>query len=216
MKKERTLGISGKKRAPVVIAPTKLLVVDDDENSHRLLALLAPVMDCVVASTRARALAIIASPEILHALVTEVRLKDGSGLDLLHPWTETRTEAPILVVTAHHAEWRAANAAAERGGRFLSKPFAMGELLGFATEVHAHRWGLPRSVAHRFVPFVTRHGFTLKRVDLFARFVRKDPRKQIAADLGIALYTVKTRRRQLLQKIGVTTLERAYEQMMRG
>jgi FixJ family two-component response regulator len=207
---------SANKRKPLVIPPTTLLIVDDDTSIRDLLARLAQDMKCVLASTYAEALAILASNEPLHGLVTDARLSDGSGIDLVDRWIASH-DAPFLVTTSEDDEWRQANTAANnRDGRFLPKPFTMAEFRAFTTDVHAHRWGLPRSVAKKFVPFVTRHEFKPKRIDLFARLVRKDDRKQIAADLGISLHTLRTRREELLERVGAKSLDRAYEEMMHG
>jgi FixJ family two-component response regulator len=216
MQKVRTSETSANKRKPLVVPPTTLLIVDDDASIRELLARLAQDMNCVLASTYAEALTILTSSDPLHGLVTDVRLPDGCGSDLLDPWRASRHDTPFVVMTAHDDEWRHASIAAGEDGRFLPKPFTMAEFRAFTTDVHAHRWGLPRSVAKKLVPFVSRYEFKPRRIDLFARLVRKDDRKQIAADLGISLHTLRTRREELLERIDVKTLDQACKQMMHG
>jgi len=147
-----------------------ILVIDDELQIRRALtdslaALPARVLEARTAS-EALALAVAENPDLV---VLDLGLPDRPGLDVCHELRRWST-APIVVLSARHAESekiRLLNAGADD---YVSKPFALGE---FVARVQAQ---LRRANAPKVEPqnVVDVDGL---QVDLLKREVRRDGQK---------------------------------------
>ena len=108
----------------------RLLVVEDDPELGRRLSERLRGADFAVELARSRAEA-EAWPDvdIMAAVVLDLGLPDGSGLELLRHWRDRRVETPILILTAR-GSWQdkveGLNAGADD---FVVKPVRFEELL---------------------------------------------------------------------------------------
>lgn len=109
--------------------PAAVLIVDDDEDLCQLLQLrFASVgYDVTVALTGREALAALAHKQF-HALVLDLRLSDGDGLELLRCIREREAELPVVILTAHGTIEFAVEAMRRGAFGFLTKPFHDHEL----------------------------------------------------------------------------------------
>jgi hypothetical protein len=107
----------------------RVLLVDDDQSlafaSRRL---LRDEFDVVLADTVAAARAVLAD-EALDALVVDVGLPDGSGLDLLGELRGRNSELPVVMMTGALTNEAAAQAFRSRVSAYLPKPFPLEDLL---------------------------------------------------------------------------------------
>jgi two-component system response regulator HydG len=119
-------------------SPVRLLVVDDDEEHADTLAdaLELDGYACKVASSGREALAALAE-ESWDAVLTDLKMPDVSGLEVLAEAVVRAPEVPVLVITGH-ASWETARDAIQGGAAdYLSKPVDLSELrtkLGRAVE----------------------------------------------------------------------------------
>lgn len=108
----------------------RLLVVEDDPELGRRLAERLRAADFAVELAVSRAEA-EAWPDVdrMAAVILDLGLPDGSGLDLLRQWRDRRLETPILILTAR-GSWQdkveGLNAGADD---FVVKPVRFEELL---------------------------------------------------------------------------------------
>ncbi|MBX3249679.1 MAG: sigma-54-dependent Fis family transcriptional regulator [Myxococcales bacterium] len=108
----------------------RVLVVDDEEDLCELIAMrlehhgFEVVTETSYAGAKARIHA-----EILDAVVLDLRLEDGDGLDLLEEVRRTEPDLPILILTAHGSIETAVEAVKKGAQAFLTKPFHDHELL---------------------------------------------------------------------------------------
>jgi two-component system KDP operon response regulator KdpE len=109
--------------------PARILVVDDEPQILRALraSLTAAGYDVVTASGGAEALesAALRPPD---AIVLDVRLPDRDGIEVcssLREWTEV----PVLIVSALHGEDEKIAALDAGADDYVTKPYAVGELL---------------------------------------------------------------------------------------
>jgi two-component system, NtrC family, response regulator HydG len=118
--------------------PIRLLVVDDDEGHAESLAdaLELDGYGCRVAGSGRAALEAL-NDESWDAVLTDLRMPDVSGLEVLARAHERAPDVPVLVITGH-ASWETARDAIQGGATdYLSKPVDLSELrakLGRAVE----------------------------------------------------------------------------------
>jgi len=119
-------------------SPVRLLVVDDDEGHADTLAdaLELDGYACKVAGSGREALTALAE-ESWDAVLTDLKMPDVSGLEVLAEAVARAPEVPVLVITGH-ASWETARDAIQGGAAdYLSKPVDLSELrtkLGRAVE----------------------------------------------------------------------------------
>lgn len=106
-----------------------ILIVDDDESlAHVSRRILGDEFDVVVVGTFAAARNALGEREF-DALVVDVGLPDGSGLDLLLELRGKNSELPVVMMTGALSTEAAAQAFRSRVNEYLPKPFAPEELL---------------------------------------------------------------------------------------
>jgi len=115
----------GSQRAP------RVLVVDDEADLRELLelTLLKMGLDVDSAATLAQARSLLAAPEHDYQLVlTDMRLPDGLGLELVREVSAAYKNTPIAVVTAFGSADNAVIALKAGAFDYISKPVALDQL----------------------------------------------------------------------------------------
>ncbi|GJJ01232.1 sigma-54-dependent Fis family transcriptional regulator [Duganella rhizosphaerae] len=115
----------GSQRAP------RVLVVDDEADLRELLelTLLKMGLDVDSAATLAQARGLLATPEREYQLVlTDMRLPDGLGLELVREVSAAYKNTPIAVVTAFGSADNAVIALKAGAFDYISKPVALDQL----------------------------------------------------------------------------------------
>ncbi len=105
---------------------SKILVVDDEPKSVRLLRLRLEEMGHLLleAGSVAEASKVLAH-ELVDLMITDVRLPDGSGIELVGRAREQQSSLPIIVITAY-GDIRDAVEAMRRGAaEYVTKPFEL-------------------------------------------------------------------------------------------
>ncbi len=107
----------------------RILIVDDDESlAHASRRILGDEFDVVVVNTVAAARTALGEGE-LDALVVDVGLPDGSGLDLSLELRGHNSELPVVMMTGALSIEATAQAFRSRVSEYLPKPFSPEELL---------------------------------------------------------------------------------------
>lgn len=108
----------------------RVLVVDDEDDFlatyERLLGRQG--YDVVTATSRAAGLAALAG-EPPHLVISDLRLPDGDGLDVVRAARGAREPVPVIVVTGYPSDETRRAALTAGATTFLSKPFAAAVLL---------------------------------------------------------------------------------------
>lgn len=100
----------------------RVLVVEDQDNERRAMARLLKMegYDALTAKNADEALSRIAEP--ISLVITDLKMPDASGVELLQQWKRERPTTPFLMVTAY-AEVDSAVAAMKLGAKdYLTKP----------------------------------------------------------------------------------------------
>jgi DNA-binding NtrC family response regulator len=117
------------KQSAEPVAP-RLLLVDDDEEACRLLAEVLARESYAVsrALSAGEALALVDGAPAFDAVLTDLRMPEASGLDLLAELRRRNPDALVLVLTAFGDATGAAAAIRAGAYDFISKPYDLAEL----------------------------------------------------------------------------------------
>ncbi len=186
--------------------PTKAVihVIDDDEAVRDSLAFLFDSADLPV-TTHESAVAFLANlPEqVGGCIVTDVRMPEMSGLDLLTDLRSRGVGAPVVIITGHGDVPLAVEAMKAGAFDFLEKPFddeRLLEIVRRALQAPCRTSGAAASeeqaeVRTRIARLSQRERQVLKRL------VEGQLNKTIAWELGISARTVEVYRAKLMAKM---------------
>jgi FixJ family two-component response regulator len=139
-------------------------------------------------------------------LVLDVRLPDGSGLDLPDELNNLDVPLPIIFITGHGTIPMSVRAMKSGALEFLTKPFREEDLLG-AIDVALERDRVAR--VGRSEQSEARHRvdrLTPREREVLGLVVAGKMNKQIAAQLGTAEQTVKQHRGRVMRKLEVDSV----------
>lgn len=188
-------------------SPDIVYVVDDDEAVRESLAFLLTAAKMGVRTYESASAFLSALPEVNSGcVVTDMRMPDMSGIDLLRRLNELKVGLPVIVMTAHGDVQLAVEAMKIGAADFIEKPFDDDVLLG------AIRSALGRSQKDAKQQ-TERAKFAGKLATLSGRerdvlngLVAGKPNKVIAFDLGISPRTVEIYRANVMTKTGAGSL----------
>ena len=101
----------------------RVLVVDDEKNSRNLMCEVLNDLGLETLEAKSgREGAAILAREKVDLVITDMRMPDGSGLDLLNAKNEINPEVPLIVVTAYGTAEEAGLALSGGATDFLEKP----------------------------------------------------------------------------------------------
>ncbi|KAA3621874.1 MAG: sigma-54-dependent Fis family transcriptional regulator [Proteobacteria bacterium] len=105
------------------------LVIDDEPDIRNLLRISLERMQihCMEAGTLARAVQLLESRRF-DVCLTDMRLPDGNGIDLVRRIQSSHPELPVAVITAHGSMETAVEALKAGAFDFISKPVKLDEL----------------------------------------------------------------------------------------
>ncbi|MCA9237410.1 MAG: sigma-54-dependent Fis family transcriptional regulator [Planctomycetales bacterium] len=109
--------------------PIKVLVIDDDDAHAETVAdsLASVGYDCTVADSGALGLAML-DRDAYEVIVTDLRMKDSTGLDVLAKANEVLPDAEVIVVTGHGTVQSAVEAMQQGAFNYLLKPLDLKQL----------------------------------------------------------------------------------------
>jgi two-component system response regulator FixJ len=182
-------------------------IIDDDEALRESLAFLLRTAKLEVKSFDSAKAFLEALPDAsLACVITDVRMPDLSGIDLLKRLKELKIGVPVIVITGHGDIALAVEAMKIGAADFLEKPFNDDLLLA---SVHAaldqqrdqtKRDAERAEIEHRLSTLSPRER------DVLAGLVEGRANKQIAFDLGISPRTVEIYRANLMNKMQADSL----------
>jgi RNA polymerase sigma factor (sigma-70 family) len=145
-------------------------------------------------------------PDVPSCLVLDVRLPGLSGLDLQRRTAEAGMEIPIIFITGYGDIPMTVGAMKAGAVEFLSKPFRDQDLLD-AIQQALERDRKARDQRAALEELRSRFAsLTPREREVMARVVAGLLNKQIGAELGMSETTVKTHRRQVMEKMGAGSL----------
>jgi FixJ family two-component response regulator len=139
----------------------------------------------------------------IDCLVADLRMPGSDGFQM-HEWMLVNgMQLPVIFLTAYGDVATGVQAMKRGAADFLQKPVD-DEILLDAIRQAICRHAISRMQAHEHEEIKARHAsLTLREQEVMRHVVDGRLNKQIAADLGISLKTVKVHRARALEKMGV-------------
>ena len=184
-----------------------VLVVDDDVSVREALAGLIRSAGMTV-ETFATAQEFLAHPrpDAPGCLVLDIRLPGLSGLDLQKRMAEINLEIPIVFITGHGDVPTSVQAMKAGALEFLTKPFSDQDLLSAIQQAIKRDRAARRQRATLKGLRDRYESLTPREREVMERVVAGLLNKQIAAELGTSVMTIKAHRGQVMHKMRADSL----------
>ncbi len=181
-------------------------VVDDDVGARISLSfLLSSAKVRVESYDSARSFLNAMPSREVSCLITDVRMPDMSGIDLLREIRGRGLTFPVIVITGHGDVPMAVNAMRLGASDFLEKPFDDATLLS-ALAAALERQGSTGSNARKAEIEQRLATLTDRERQVLDGLVAGNPNKTIAFDLGISPRTVEVYRASVMTKMSAKSL----------
>jgi two-component system response regulator FixJ len=185
----------------------RVCVIDDDDALRESLSFLLRTAQIDVVSYPSATTFLDALPDV-HAscVITDVRMPEMSGIDLLRRLKELKIDVPVIVITGHGDVPLAVVAMKVGASDFLEKPFDDEVLLASVRSALKRRDGEKRRNSGRAEIENKLTTLSNRERDVLNGLVAGRANKQIAYDLGISPRTVEIYRANLMNKMQAGSL----------
>jgi FixJ family two-component response regulator len=187
-------------------SPT-VFVVDDDASVRHALSSLLRSVDLEVETFGSAAEFLRARlPDAPSCLVLDVRLPGLSGLDFQSELARNGIHIPIIFVTGHGDIPMSVKAMKAGAVEFLTKPFRDQDMLDaiqVALERDRHRREEDGKISQLRALF---ESLTSREQEVISLVTAGLMNKQIAAEMGVSVITVKVHRGNVMRKMGAKSL----------
>jgi two-component system response regulator FixJ len=182
-------------------------VIDDDEGARHSLEFL---LDCAEIRVRSFASAdafLAASPPLAGAcIVTDVRMRGRSGVELVVELKRRGATVPVIVITGHADVPLAIQAMRAGVADFIEKPFDDEVILSGIRKALAEQAGDEQANAERQAIRDRIDSLSPREREVMDGLVAGEANKAIAFDLGISARTVEVYRANVMMKMHAKTL----------
>jgi FixJ family two-component response regulator len=190
-----------------VTEQTIIHVVDDDEAVRRALSsLLRSVGYGIRSHATASEFLKAVLPDAPGCIVLDVRMPGVSGLELQEHLNRSDVSLPLVLMSGHGDIPMSVRAMKAGAVDFLTKPFRDQDMLdavGSAVEIHRSR----QAQAPKLGALRARHDrLSPREMQVMALACAGKQNKQIAAELGIQVITVKVHRGNVMKKMEAASL----------
>ena len=188
--------------------PPSVFIVDDDPSVRESLSLLLRSAGYGVKAF-ASALEFLDadySNREIACLVLDVKMPGQSGLDLQKELSSRNDTRPIIFITGHGDIPMGVQAMKLGAVNFLPKPFDDSDLLAAVNEALLKASKTRDELDERQQVLARLETLTMREHETLTYLITGRLNKQIAFHLNIAERTVKAHRKQVLKKMGVTSI----------
>jgi len=182
-------------------------VVDDDEGQRESLAFLLRSAGIEVRSFEsAKAFLDVLPGAAPGCVITDVRMPDMSGIELLRRLKELKIGVPVIVITGHGDIGLAVEAMKIGATDFFEKPFNDDLLVASVRAALLQQQDLTKRHTERAEIENRISTLSAREKDVLVGLIQGRANKQIAFDLGISPRTVEIYRANLMNKMQADSL----------
>lgn len=182
-------------------------IVDDDEGLRESLAFLLHSASLEVRSFESAKAFLDKLPHAIPGcVITDVRMPDMSGIELLRRLKELKISVPVIVITGHGDIALAVEAMKMGAADFFEKPFDDALLVASVQAALRQREDQTKRGAERAEIEQRISSLSPREKDVLAGLIEGRANKQIAFDLGISPRTVEIYRANLMNKMQADSL----------
>jgi two-component system response regulator FixJ len=182
-------------------------VIDDDEAMRDSLAFLlaAARLDVRTYDSAGAFLSVLPSVKA-GCIVTDVRMPDMNGVDLLRRLNDLNVRLPVIVITGHGDVQLAVEAMKAGAADFIEKPFDDEVLLAAIRSALTQWQGDAQRTAERNDYLQRLAALSAREREVLEGLIAGKANKVIAYDLGISPRTVEIYRANVMTKTGANSL----------
>ena len=189
------------------VAQPVVHIIDDDEGLRESLAFLLRSAAFEVKSFEsAKAFLDVLPHAAPGCIITDVRMPDISGIELLRRLKELKIGVPVIVITGHGDIALAVEAMKIGAADFFEKPFDDDLLVASVRAALRQREGQTKRGAKRAEIEHRISTLSRREKDVLTGLIEGRANKQIAFDLGISPRTVEIYRANLMNKMQADSL----------
>lgn len=182
-------------------------VIDDDEAARDSLAFLLGTAKIAVRTYESAGAFLTVAPSVTSGcVITDVRMPDISGIDLLRRMKELGVGVPVIVITGHADVQLAVEAMKTGAADFLEKPFDEDVLLQTVRSALNRQDIKGKREAERLSVESRLGTLSNRERDVLEGLVAGLANKQIAFDLKISPRTIEIYRANLMTKMQAASL----------
>jgi two-component system response regulator FixJ len=182
-------------------------IIDDDEGLRESLAFLLRAAQLEVRSFDSAKTFLDALPDAsVGCVITDIRMPDMSGIELLRRLKELKVGIPVIVITGHGDVALAVEAMKIGAADFFEKPFDDDLLVASVRAALRQQEDLTKRGAERAEIEHRISTLSPREKDVLSGLIEGRANKQIAFDLGISPRTVEIYRANLMNKMQANSL----------
>jgi two-component system response regulator FixJ len=183
-------------------------VIDDDEGVRDSIAFLleSAGMEARLHESAQDFLDALATEPAPRCVITDIRMPDMSGIELLRRLGEGASSIPVIVITGHGDVPLAVEAMRLGAADFIEKPFGDDVLLSAVEAAFARNLGTEAAAAEADGARARIASLSTREQQVLVGLVAGHPNKTIAYDLGISPRTVEVYRANLMAKMQANSL----------
>ena len=182
-------------------------IIDDDEGLRESLAFLLRAAQLEVRSFDSAKTFLDALPDApVGCIITDIRMPDMSGIDLLRRLKELKVGFPVIVITGHGDVPLAVEAMKIGAADFFEKPFNDDQLVASVRAALQQQQAQTKRGAERAEIEYRISTLSPREKDVLTGLIEGRANKQIAFDLGISPRTVEIYRANLMNKMQADSL----------
>ena len=182
-------------------------IIDDDQALRESLAFLLQAAQLEVRSFDSAKAFLDALPDAsVGCVITDIRMPDMSGIDLLRRLKELKVGIPVIVITGHGDVPLAVEAMKIGAADFFEKPFNDDQLVASVRAALQQQQGQTKRGAERAEIEHRISTLSAREKDVLTGLIEGRANKQIAFDLGISPRTVEIYRANLMNKMQADSL----------
>jgi len=182
-------------------------IIDDDKALRESLAFLLRSAQLEVRSFDSAKTFLDALPNAsVGCVITDIRMPDMSGIDLLRRLKELKVGVPVIVITGHGDVALAVEAMKIGAADFFEQPFNDDQLVASVRAALQQQQDQTKRGAERAEIEHRISTLSAREKDVLAGLIDGRANKQIAFDLGISPRTVEIYRAKLMNKMQAESL----------